>query len=112
MFPASLPEVFTALRIGSGTAIAVLFLAESIAGSSGLGWYIVDAWGRIDYPAMFAGIIAMGLLGVVLYEALDAVERWATQVAPRGAVGARCWTPLAASRSKPHLAPDPVTLDC
>jgi NitT/TauT family transport system permease protein len=79
VFPASLPEVFTALRIGTGTAIAVLFLAESIAGTNGLGWYIVDAWGRIDYPAMFAGIIAMALLGVVLYELLDAVERWATR---------------------------------
>ena len=79
VFPASLPEVFTALRIGTGTAIAVLFLTEAIAGTSGLGWYIVDAWGRIDYPAMFAGIIAMGLLGVALYEALDAVERWATR---------------------------------
>jgi ABC-type nitrate/sulfonate/bicarbonate transport system permease component len=79
VFPASLPEVFTALRIGTGTAIAVLFLAESIAGQNGLGWYIVDAWGRIDYPAMFAGIIAMALLGVALYEALEAVDRWATR---------------------------------
>lgn len=77
--PAALPEIFTALRIGTGTAIAVLFLAESIAGTNGLGWFIVDAWGRIDYPAMFAGIIAMALLGVVLYEALDRVEAWATR---------------------------------
>jgi len=77
--PAALPDIFTALRIGTGTAIAVLFLAESIAGSSGIGYYIVDAWGRIDYPAMFAGIIGMALLGVVLYEALDAVEVWATR---------------------------------
>jgi ABC-type nitrate/sulfonate/bicarbonate transport system permease component len=77
--PASLPDIFTALRIGTGTAIAVLFLTESFAGSSGLGYYIVDAWGQIDYPAMFAGIIAMALLGVVLYEALDAIETWATR---------------------------------
>jgi NitT/TauT family transport system permease protein len=79
VFPAALPEIFTALRIGTGTAIAVLFLAESIAGTNGLGWFIVDAWGRIDYPAMFAGIIAMALLGVVLYEGLDLVEGWATR---------------------------------
>lgn len=77
--PAALPEIFTALRIGTGTAIAVLFLAESIAGTSGLGWFIVDAWGRIDYPSMFAGIVAMALLGVALYEGLDAIERWATK---------------------------------
>ncbi|NTW29028.1 MAG: ABC transporter permease [Coriobacteriia bacterium] len=78
--PAALPEVFTALRIGMGTAIAVLFIAESIAGTNGLGYFIVDSWGRIDYPGMFAGIIAMALLGVVLYEALDLLEarmtRW------------------------------------
>lgn len=79
VFPAALPEIFTALRIGTGTAIAVLFLAESIAGSDGLGWFIVDAWGRIDYPAMFAGIIGMGMLGVVLYEALDAIESRVTR---------------------------------
>jgi len=77
--PAALPDIFTALRIGTGTAIAVLFLAESIAGSSGIGYYIVDSWGSIDYPAMFAGIIGMALLGVVLYEALDMVETWATR---------------------------------
>lgn len=79
--PAALPEIFTALRIGTGTAVAVLFLAESTAGTNGLGYYIVDSWGRIDYDAMFAGILAMALLGVVLYEALELVEsrlcRWA-----------------------------------
>lgn len=79
VLPAAMPDIFTALRIGTGTAIAVLFLAESIAGTDGVGWYIVDAWGRIDYPAMFAGIIAMALLGVVLYEALDAVDARVTR---------------------------------
>ena len=77
--PAALPEIFTALRISTGTAVAVLFLAESIAGTDGLGWFIVDAWARIDYPEMFAGIVAMALLGVVLYEALDLLEAWATR---------------------------------
>lgn len=79
VFPSALPEIFTALRIGTGTAVAVLFLAESIAGTNGLGWFIVDAWGRIDYPAMFAGIIAMALLGAVLYEVLNVLEAWTTR---------------------------------
>lgn len=78
--PASLPEIFTALRIGSGTAIAVLFLCEAVGGTSGLGYYIMDAWGRIDYSGMFAGILGLAILGVALYEALEAAEarlaRW------------------------------------
>jgi NitT/TauT family transport system permease protein len=78
--PAALPDVFTALRISTGTAIAVLFFSESIAGTDGIGYYIIDAWGRIAYTDMFAGIIAMAVLGVVLYELLELAEarvcRW------------------------------------
>lgn len=79
VFPAALPDIFTALRIGTGTAIAVLFFAESIAGTDGLGWFVIDAWGLIGYPRMFAGILAMAVLGVLIYEALDGVEAWATR---------------------------------
>lgn len=75
IMPATLPDLFTALRISSGTAVAILFFAESIAGSTGLGYFIVDAWGLLAYPKMFAGIITMALLGVVLYEAFDLIER-------------------------------------
>jgi ABC-type nitrate/sulfonate/bicarbonate transport system permease component len=32
-------------------------------------------WGMLNYSAMFAGIIAMGLLGVVLYETLELTEK-------------------------------------
>ena len=78
--PAALPDIFTALRISTGTAIAVLFFSETVAGSEGLGYYIIDAWSRIAYSEMFAGIIAMAMLGVVLYEALEIAEarvcRW------------------------------------
>jgi ABC-type nitrate/sulfonate/bicarbonate transport system permease component len=85
VLPAALPEIFTALRIALGTAVAVLFFAESTAGSDGLGWFIMDAMGRIDYPRMFAGILAMALLGVVLYEVLDWVDAWANRWMRAGA---------------------------
>ena len=75
VLPATLPALCTAVRVNIATAIAILFLAESIAGSSGLGYYIVLMWGRLDYPAMFAGIIALAVLGVILYEAVAAAER-------------------------------------
>ena len=79
VFPAALPDIFTALRISTGTAVAVLFLAESIAGTDGLGWFIMDSWGRIDYPRMFAGILAMAISGVVLYEVIEMAERMSTR---------------------------------
>lgn len=72
--PASLPGVFTALRISTGHAIAVLFFAETVAGTDGLGYAVIDAWTRIQYSQMFAAVIAMALLGVVLYEAIEFIE--------------------------------------
>ena len=67
----------TALRVSIGTAVAVLFFAESFATSSGLGYYIiVDSWGRLAYADMYAGVVAMSLLGLLLYFVVDGLERW------------------------------------
>jgi NitT/TauT family transport system permease protein len=75
VLPAVLPNVLTSLRIGIGTAIAVLFFVESFATSRGLGYFILDAWSRLDYQSMYAGIVGMGLLGVILYEAVEILDR-------------------------------------
>lgn len=80
IFPASLPKIITSLRISLGTAIAVLFFVESFATTEGLGYFIMDAWSRMDYAEMFAGIIGMSLLGLILYAIVDLAEaifcRW------------------------------------
>ncbi len=75
VLPAALPHAFTALRIGTGTGIAVLFFVESFATSTGLGFFIMDAWGRFAYDDMFVGIIGMSLLGVMLYEFFNYLEK-------------------------------------
>jgi ABC-type nitrate/sulfonate/bicarbonate transport system permease component len=74
--PATIPAVLTALRISVGTAVAVLFFAESFATTSGLGYYIlVESWGALRYPQMYAGVLAMSLLGLMLYFMIDALDR-------------------------------------
>lgn len=74
IIPACLPDIFTAVRISLGTAISALFFAESFATSQGLGYFIFDAWSRINYPEMFAGIMAMSLLGFLLFLAVDLLQ--------------------------------------
>lgn len=74
--PASVPAMLTALRLSVGTAVAVLFLAESFATTSGLGYYImIQSWGRVAYREMYAGVIALSLLGLALYYLADWLER-------------------------------------
>jgi NitT/TauT family transport system permease protein len=66
----------TALRVSVGTAIAVLFIAEQSLTTWGLGYYIVvETYQVLRYPQMYSGILAMGLLGVVLFLLLSNIER-------------------------------------
>jgi len=73
--PAVFPSVLTALRLGVGTAIAVLFFAETFITRRGLGTFLIEAWTRLDFADMYAGIIAMGTMGLILYFAIDLLER-------------------------------------
>jgi NitT/TauT family transport system permease protein len=74
--PASLPGLFSALRVSTGVAIAVLFFVESFGTRQGLGYYIlVESWGRLAYEELYAGVVAMALLGLFVYYLLDALER-------------------------------------
>jgi ABC-type nitrate/sulfonate/bicarbonate transport system permease component len=77
--PASLPAILTALRQSVGTSIAVLYVAELFATQKGLGYYIyLNGSTLFNYPAMYAGVVAMSLLGLGLYFSVDWLERWLT----------------------------------
>jgi NitT/TauT family transport system permease protein len=74
--PASLPGILTALRQSVGTAVAVLYVAELYATQKGLGYYIyLNGSTLLNYPAMYAGIVAMSLLGLGLYFGVDWLEK-------------------------------------
>jgi NitT/TauT family transport system permease protein len=74
--PASLPAILTALRQSIGTAVAVLYITELSATKYGLGYYIYYKGSTLlDYPAMYAGVIAMSLLGLGMYFSVDWLEQ-------------------------------------
>jgi ABC-type nitrate/sulfonate/bicarbonate transport system permease component len=74
--PASLPAILTALRQSVGTAVAVLYIAELFATQYGLGYYIyLNGSTLFNYPAMYAGIVALSLMGLGLYFGVDWLEK-------------------------------------
>ena len=74
--PSSFPIVLTTVRLSVGTAVAVLYFTEVTATYLGLGYYIFLMSGTVfDYAATYAGAIAMGVLGLVLYFFVDWLEK-------------------------------------
>jgi len=74
--PASFPAILTALRQSVGTAVAVLYIAELFATEWGLGYYIYFNGSTLfNYAAMYAGIVAMSLMGLGLYFGVDWLEK-------------------------------------
>jgi NitT/TauT family transport system permease protein len=74
-WPAVLPSLFTALRVGIGTALAVLFFAETFGTRWGLGYFVVESWMRMAYADLYAGVVAFGALGLGLTRLADAVSQ-------------------------------------
>lgn len=73
-FPSILPDLLTTLRIAIGTAISVLFVTETYGTDRGMGYFIVDAWMRINYVDMYAGIIILSMTGFFVFLAIDILE--------------------------------------
>lgn len=76
VLPAILPEILTALRVAIGTAISVLFFTETYGTNRGMGFYIVDAWMRLDYIEMYTGILMLSMIGFVLFFLIDLLEEY------------------------------------
>lgn len=75
LWPASLPKFITAVRVAMATAISVLFFTETFGSQHGLGYFIMDAWLRVNYLEMYAGIVVLSLLGLFLFSLLDLLEK-------------------------------------
>jgi NitT/TauT family transport system permease protein len=75
ILPYCLSNILTSLRITLGSAIAVLFFAETFASFDGMGYFILNSMETREYPSMYAGIIGLAVLGLLCYAAVDLAER-------------------------------------
>jgi len=74
--PHGLPYILTGLKVGIVFATVGAVIAEFVTSNRGLGALIMQAQGNFDTRLMFAVIIVLTVMGVVLYEILQLVERW------------------------------------
>ena len=72
--PAGVASILSAIRVALGTAIAILFFTEVYGTQYGLGYFIMDAWGRLDYLDMYSGILVLSAVSFLLFLVIDKVE--------------------------------------
>lgn len=66
LLPAALPSILVGLRLGFGYSWRALAGAELVAASSGLGWLIVNAEQLARSDIVLAGVLVIGMLGLIL----------------------------------------------
>lgn len=85
-FPTSLPSLFAGLRIAITLCVIGAVVAEFSGASAGLGYLIQFASTQLDTPLMFGALIAISILGLVLYYAIQLLEMLATRLYPHVAL--------------------------
>jgi ABC-type nitrate/sulfonate/bicarbonate transport system permease component len=75
VFPASLPYILAGMRISLALSVIVTVVAEMIAGSAGIGYYIMTMQYALRAGDMYASIFLLAALGYVLNRGFLAIER-------------------------------------
>ncbi|HEY6492239.1 MAG TPA: ABC transporter permease [Trebonia sp.] len=61
--PATIPGIFTGMRLGLATAYLVVVAAEELAANSGIGWLVWNARTYFRTDQIFLGVFCFGILG-------------------------------------------------
>ncbi|WNN89836.1 ABC transporter permease subunit [Gloeocapsopsis dulcis] len=69
--------MFASLKIAASFAFVGSVIAESVASNGGMGYLIVVASSNFDVPLAFAGLLALAVLGIVLYGFFVILEKYA-----------------------------------
>ncbi|MCF3931990.1 ABC transporter permease [Acuticoccus sp. M5D2P5] len=82
--PASMPHIYSGMRIGIIKAVEGVIIAEFIASNAGLGHLIMRASSYMDMPLMFCGLIATAIVALIFNAIMTLLGRvlmpWARRV--------------------------------
>jgi NitT/TauT family transport system permease protein len=73
--PQALPSIFAGLKVSITLAVVGAVVGEFVGSNSGIGYLLQIANGTFDLPLMFAALVVLSVIGVLLFVAVDLVER-------------------------------------
>jgi nitrate/nitrite transport system permease protein len=75
LLPSVLPYMLTGVRLAIGTAWLVIVAAEMLTGGVGIGFWVWDEWNNLNVPHIIIAIVVIGVVGLLLEQALVALAR-------------------------------------
>ena len=78
ILPAAAPTIMTGMRISIGIAWLVIVAAEMLVGGTGIGYFVWNEWNNLSIANIISGILAIGLVGMLLDLALARLTKLVT----------------------------------
>src|SRR3954447_24429016 len=75
--PPAMPAIFAGVKVSITLAVVGAVVGEFVGSNSGIGFVLQRSIGNFELPLMFAALVVLALIGVVLFWALDVIERLA-----------------------------------
>jgi ABC-type nitrate/sulfonate/bicarbonate transport system permease component len=75
ILPAASPKIFAGLRLSVSLALILMIVSELKGATDGIGYLLASASDRSDMPALWGGVVVLGVLGYVLNTLFLMVER-------------------------------------
>ena len=75
ILPAAAPTILTGMRISIGIAWLVIVAAEMLVGGTGIGYFVWNEWNNLSIANILCGILAIGLVGMLLDLAAARLQR-------------------------------------
>jgi NitT/TauT family transport system permease protein len=77
-FPSALPNIFAGLKVAVTLAVVGAIVGEFIQADQGLGYALQQATAVLNTKLGFAVILVLAAVGIVLFVAVEMIERWLT----------------------------------
>ena len=78
ILPAAAPTILTGMRISIGIAWLVIVAAEMLVGGTGIGYFVWNEWNNLSITNVITAILVIGIVGMVLDQALARATRLVT----------------------------------
>jgi len=75
ILPACLPQIMTGLRVSLPIMLILVVISEMVGSTDGIGYFVLDSQRRFKVAQMYAGMLALAILGYTLNQLFNLLQR-------------------------------------